>query len=150
MTDAYRFLREVEHRLQMIADEQTQTLPAEREGARALRALSRLCRPRRLRRGAGRRICEKVQGYYARLFEKAPAPDRPDLHFPPMPTITRRSTGWPSSASARPLEASAIVRHWLAGGHRSLKGEVGASHLHELVPVLIEQIGAHRQSERHA
>ena len=28
---AYEFLRRVEHRLQMVADEQTHTLPAERE-----------------------------------------------------------------------------------------------------------------------
>src|SRR6476620_186746 len=32
LTEAYRFLRVVEHRLQMVADEQTHTLPAEPEG----------------------------------------------------------------------------------------------------------------------
>ncbi len=32
MAAAYDFLRKAEHRLQMVADEQTQTLPADREG----------------------------------------------------------------------------------------------------------------------
>ena len=39
-----------------------------------------------------------------------------------------------------PLEASTIVRHWLAGGHRSLKGDMARSHLEALLPVLLEQL----------
>ncbi len=41
---AYAFLRRVEHRLQMVADEQTQRLPFERAGAHALRQILRLRR----------------------------------------------------------------------------------------------------------
>ena len=40
LAEAYRFLRTVEHRLQMVADEQTQTLP---EDAGKLEALARFC-----------------------------------------------------------------------------------------------------------
>ena len=36
---AYRFLRVIEHRLQMVADEQTHTLPAERDDLRPVRPL---------------------------------------------------------------------------------------------------------------
>ena len=39
---AYRYLRRVEHRLQMVADEQTHTLACRSRGAREIRALSRL------------------------------------------------------------------------------------------------------------
>ena len=42
LTAAYTFLRRVEHRLQMQADEQTHTLPSDPAGARRIRALSRL------------------------------------------------------------------------------------------------------------
>jgi glutamate-ammonia-ligase adenylyltransferase len=140
MTDAYRFLRTVEHRLQMIDDEQTQVLPAEREGVeRFARFLGYDSRDAFAAVLVGH--LEKVQGYYARLFEKAPTPDRPDLHFPAdaddVKTLDRLTELGYRSA----LEASAIVRHWFAGGHRSLKGEVAQSHLQELVPALIEQIG---------
>jgi glutamate-ammonia-ligase adenylyltransferase len=140
MTDAYRFLRTVEHRLQMIDDEQTQVLPAEREGVeRFARFLGYDSRDAFAAVLVGH--LEKVQGYYARLFEKAPTPDRPDLHFPAdaddVKTLDRLTELGYRSA----LKASAIVRHWFAGGHRSLKGEVAQSHLQELVPALIEQIG---------
>jgi glutamate-ammonia-ligase adenylyltransferase len=40
-----------------------------------------------------------------------------------------------------PLEASGIVRQWLAGEHRSLTGEAAHSHLTALLPVLLEHIG---------
>jgi glutamate-ammonia-ligase adenylyltransferase len=140
MTDAYRFLRTVEHRLQMIDDEQTQVLPAEREGVeRFARFLGYDSRDAFAAVLVGH--LEKVQGYYARLFEKAPTPDRPDLNFPAdaddVKTLDRLTELGYRSA----LEASAIVRHWFAGGHRSLKGDVAQSHLQELVPALIEQIG---------
>ena len=46
MKAAYCFLRTVEHRLQMVNDEQTQTLAGRARRARTLRALPRLCRPR--------------------------------------------------------------------------------------------------------
>ena len=48
---AYVFLRRAEHRLQMVADEQTHTLPAEDGGASEIRALSRL-RQRAILRGS--------------------------------------------------------------------------------------------------
>ena len=47
---AYAFLRRVEHRLQMVADEQTQRLPFEREALTRFRKILRLHRARRFRR----------------------------------------------------------------------------------------------------
>ena len=38
------------------------------------------------------------------------------------------------------MEASSIIRHWLSGGHRSLKGELARSHLEALLPSLLEHI----------
>ena len=54
MKAAYVFLRTVEHRLQMVNDEQTQTLPAERAELERFARFLGLCRPRRLRQGAAR------------------------------------------------------------------------------------------------
>ena len=83
LAEAYRFLRVVEHRLQMVADEQTHTLPAEREGVE---------RFARFLGFAGRDAfaaallehMRKVQRQYARLFEDAPAAEasRRALAFP--------------------------------------------------------------------
>ena len=63
--------------------------------ARALRPLCRLCRPRRLRRGAARAPAQRAAPLCDAVRERArrskPAGGR--CCFPPMPTIARRSTG---------------------------------------------------------
>ena len=113
----------------MVTDEQTQTLPAERE------ALERFAR---FLGFADRDAFAKVllepsrQGaapLFAAVREDARRRQAGAGCFPPTPTTARRSTGSAELGFRAPLEASAIVRHWLAGGHRSLKGEVarGAS-----------------------
>ena len=139
MKAAYCFLRTVEHRLQMVNDEQTQTLPAER---------AELERFARFLGYAGRDAFAKVlleqldivQRHYSRLFEKAPGADKPELAFPPDADDHKTLDRLAELGFRAPLEASTIVRQWLAGGHRSLKGEVARSHLEALLPVLLEQL----------
>jgi glutamate-ammonia-ligase adenylyltransferase len=138
---AYRFLREVEHRLQMVGDEQTHTLPTDREG---------LERFAKFLGYAGRDAfaaalveqLRKVQRHYAGLFEGAPIQEaaRHSLEFPPeaddRDTLDRLST----LGFKNPLEASARVRHWLAGGPRGLKAETARRNLAELVPLLLVEL----------
>ena len=139
MKAAYCFLRVVEHRLQMVNDEQTQTLPAERaELERFARFLGFDDRD-----SFAEELLvhlNKVQETYARLFEKAPGPERPQLKFPAEAddhkTLDRLSELGFRSA----LEASSIVRHWLAGGHRTLRGEQARAHLEALLPELMEYL----------
>ena len=92
MKAAYCFLRTVEHRLQMVNDEQTQTLPADRAAidhfARFMGFADRDAFARAL---LGH--LNKVQHYYARLFEKEEDIGQPAL-AQLKPTITRRSTGF--------------------------------------------------------
>jgi len=140
MSAAYVFLRTVEHRLQMMNDEQTQTLPAERaEMERFARFLGFADRDAFAKVLLGH--LKKVQHYYARLFEKMPGPDRPEMLFPADADDHKTLDRLMELGFRAPLEASHIVRHWLDGGHRALNGEVAQSHLREIVPVLLEQIG---------
>ncbi len=139
MKAAYGFLRTVEHRLQMVNDEQTQTLPAERADlerfARFLGFSDRDAFAKVLLRHL-----DKVQRHYSRLFEKTPGVDRPALAFPP-DTDDRKTLDRLAELGFRsPLETSAIVRNWLGGVHRSLKGEFARGHLQELLPLLLEHI----------
>jgi glutamate-ammonia-ligase adenylyltransferase len=141
LAGAYRFLRAVEHRLQMIGDEQTHTLPSEREG---------LERFARFLGYAGRDAfaavllehLRKVQRHYARLFEDAPAAEasRRALAFPPDKDSTETLDKLAAMGFRRPLEVSQSVRRWLSGEYRSLKGEFARTHLAELVPVLVDQL----------
>ncbi|MGE5534147.1 MAG: bifunctional [glutamine synthetase] adenylyltransferase/[glutamine synthetase]-adenylyl-L-tyrosine phosphorylase [Acidobacteriota bacterium] len=139
LTEAYRFLRTVEHRLQMVNDEQTQGLPAERQDlerfARFLGYDSRDAFARVLITHLTR-----VQGHYARLFEAAPAADKPALHFPADHDDHKTLDRLSELGFRAPLEASSTVRQWLAGEHRLLKGDVAQTQLRELLPVLLEEI----------
>src|ERR1043166_264418 len=71
LAQAYRFLRTLEHRLQMIEDEQTHALPKSQEGLAQIACFMGFA-------DAGafgevlRGHLETVQGHYLRLFEQAP------------------------------------------------------------------------------
>jgi [glutamine synthetase] adenylyltransferase / [glutamine synthetase]-adenylyl-L-tyrosine phosphorylase len=139
MKAAYGFLRTVEHRLQMVNDEQTQVLPAERESlerfARFLGFKNRDAFAEVLLSHLG-----KVQRHYSRLFEKTEVSDRPALVFPPDVDDHKTLDRLSELGFRAPLEASHIIRHWLSAGHRSLKGDAARSHLQALLPVLLEQL----------
>jgi glutamate-ammonia-ligase adenylyltransferase len=139
MSEAYCFLRSVEHRLQMMNDEQTQTLPADRaDMERFARFLGFADRDAFAAVLLGH--LKKVQHYYAHLFEKMPGPERPEMLFPPDADDHKTLDRLVELGFRSPLEASHIVRHWLAGGHRSLKGELVHTQLQDLLPLLLEHL----------
>ena len=137
---AYCFLRVVENRLQMVADEQTQTLPADREGLEGFARFAGFPD-----RDAFAQVLidhlRNVQKHYAALFERAPSfeAEQRGLSFPPdaddHETLDKLST----MGFRQPLEASALVRRWGTPSFRSLKSAVARSQLAELVPLLIPQ-----------
>ncbi len=140
---AYRFLREVEHRLQMVADEQTHTLPADRAGVERLA---------RFLGFAGRddfaaallAHLTTVQRHYARLFENAPAQDaaRRGLVFPQDADDHETLDKLARMGFRRPIEASASVRRWLAGAPRALRGAAARALLAELAPLLVDRFAS--------
>jgi glutamate-ammonia-ligase adenylyltransferase len=135
---AYRFLRGVEHRLQMVADEQTHTLPSDRAGLdRFARFLGFAERDAFADVFIGH--LRKVQRHYASLFEHAPGFDRRALAFPPHADDRETLDRLVEMGFRQPLQVSAAVRTWLAGGYRSLAGEFARSQLGELVPLLLDR-----------
>ena len=139
MKEAYCFLRTVEHRLQMVNDEQTQVLPTERE---ELEHFSRFLGFSN--RGAFAKVLlghlDKVQHYYARLFEKNHDGDLPALAFPANNDDHITLDRLAGLGFRSPLEASSIIRHWLSGNYRSLKNEAARSSLEALLPALLEDM----------
>ena len=120
MKAAYVFLRAVEHRLQMVNDEQTQTLPAEREELeRFAHFLGFAGRDAFAEKLLGH--LESVQRHYFKLFETAPGTDRPALAFPPDVDDHKTLDRLSERGFRLPLQASATIRHWLAGGARALR-----------------------------
>jgi glutamate-ammonia-ligase adenylyltransferase len=142
MIEAYRFLRVVEHRLQMIEDQQTHTLPADPA------ALDRVAVFLGYRDGEefGTELCRVlslVEKNYAELFEEAPtlsspgnlvftgAEDDPDT----LATLTGLGFHDPSAVSAR-------IRGWHHGRYRATRSQRAREILTELVPALVKAFGS--------
>jgi glutamate-ammonia-ligase adenylyltransferase len=139
LSEAYVFLRRIEHRLQMVADEQTQRLPVETEalerfarffGCETLHAFSEALTTR-LRR---------VEKHYARLFEEAPTlgdsggslvftgvVDDPDT----LKTLDRLGF-------QRPKEATETIRGWHFGRRQAVQSPRAREVLTELTPALLQ------------
>jgi len=135
---AYLFLREVEHRLQMVADEQTHTLPADQDG---VDAFARFLGYSGRDEFAGVLLghMRTVQARYGTLFESAPAEiDDHGMTFPPDADDRQTLDILASMGFRAPLEASAHIRDWLAGRYRSTRPEVARTALSELVPLIVD------------
>ncbi len=141
MAAAYDFLRKAEHRLQMVADEQTQTLPADREGnerfARFLGFDSRndfaAVLTLHLR---------NVQRHYEQLFAAAPSAGGEEraFAFPKDKDDPATLDNLSAMGFRNPLRVSEGVRHWLSGNHRTLTSETARQHLSALLPSLLRSI----------
>ncbi|WP_374545493.1 bifunctional [glutamine synthetase] adenylyltransferase/[glutamine synthetase]-adenylyl-L-tyrosine phosphorylase [Rhodoblastus sp.] len=139
LANAYRFLRAVEHRLQMREDHQTQRLP---EDEAALKAFARFCGYAGTA-GFSRdllRHFHAVEKHYARLFEHAPGLDTRagNLVFTgstddPETLETLRDMGFRD-----PARAAETVRGWHFGRRPAVRSARAREVLTELAPGLLE------------
>jgi glutamate-ammonia-ligase adenylyltransferase len=137
---AYRFLRVVEHRLQMVNDDQTHTLPSDREGLERFARFAGF-RSRDAFAEALLGHLRSVQRHYARLFEDVPArSETRALSFPAKADDRETLDRLGAMGFRSPPETSAAVRRWLSGAYPSLKGEFARNQFGELVPLLIERL----------
>ena len=139
---AYIFLRMIEHRLQMIDDEQTQRLPAE---SRDLDRFAAFCgyRPAAFRE-ALLGHCHRVEAYYARLFEEADNLDSKlgDLVFTgsdddPATLQTLRRMGF-----MFPERAAETIRGWHFGRRQAIRSARARETLTEIVPSILQALSA--------
>ncbi len=141
LAQAYRFLRTVEHRLQMVDDAQTQRLPDDagklERFARFAGFADRAAFEAALLAEAGR-----VQNHYALLFEAAPdlSAGIGDLVFSgagedPATLKTLRELGF-----REPERAVETVRGWHFGRRPAVRSPRAREVLTELVPVLIQAL----------
>ena len=138
LSDAYRFLRRVEHRLQMVADEQTQRLPME---AAPLARFAKFCgyaRVEAFTRDLTHHL-RLVEKHYARLFEDAPTlgDEEGSLVFTgvaddPETLTTLRRLGF-----QKPEEATETIRGWHFGRRSAVRSARAREVLTELIPGLL-------------
>jgi [glutamine synthetase] adenylyltransferase / [glutamine synthetase]-adenylyl-L-tyrosine phosphorylase len=141
LTQSYCFLRMVEHRLQMIADEQTQTLPQSPE---KLEALARFCGFPGAAAFAAKLATEleRVQSHYVRLFEHSPELTSGDANM-----VFAGEADDPGTVEAlttmgyqRPAEVIKAVRGWHHGRYPAVRTARARELLTEVQPTLIEAL----------
>ncbi len=143
LTNEYWFLRDVEHRIQMVADEQTHSLPdsesellriARLSGFKTAAAFSQRLRTSLL----------AVEKHYAALFEAAPelSTGLGNLVFTgddddPGTVETLKSLGF-----KRPSDMCRIIRTWHFGRYKATQSAEARERLTELTPSLLRAFGA--------
>jgi len=140
MIAAYRFLRHVEHRLQMVDDHQTQTLPA---AAAELAAFARFAGFESTEAFSAEllRHLGNVEDHYADLFEEAPPLGGPgNLVFTgtdddPETVATIGRLGFADGASV-----SKVIRGWHHGRYRAMRSTRARELLTEITPKLLESL----------
>ena len=142
LSNAYRFLREIEHRLQMVADEQTQRLPSDDD---ELKRFARFCGYSGIAAFSKSLIAisKQVERHYARLFEEGAnlAVGEGSLVFTgtvddPATIATLRRMGF-----SEPEKATEIVRGWHFGRRSAVTSARAREVLTELVPAMLESFG---------
>jgi [glutamine synthetase] adenylyltransferase / [glutamine synthetase]-adenylyl-L-tyrosine phosphorylase len=142
LAEAYGFLRRVEHRLQMVDDRQTHSLPADAKGMAAIATFLGYRDPATFQAELLQRL-RCVEGHYARLFEEAPSLAGPggNLVFTgtdddPGTLETLRGLGFREASAA-----SGIVRRWHHGRYRATRSARARELLTELMPALLKSLG---------
>ena len=134
---AYRFLRTVEHRIQMVDDQQTHRMPESDAGVAALATFLGFADPDALRTTLIHAL-STVEDHYADLFEEADSlSSSGNLVFTggeddPATLATLRQMGY-----ANPAGVGAVVRGWHHGRYRCTRSVKARELLTELIPALL-------------
>jgi glutamate-ammonia-ligase adenylyltransferase len=147
LTRAYRFLRQVEHRVQMVADRQTHALPATAEGFAALATFMGFATPDAFAETLLSHLLA-VQRLYDSFFEAADDADSLEvgaLGAPPPEATVARLTGLGFNDPLRVVE---IIRRWMAGRPRALRSERSRALLDTLLPRILEAIAGQPQPDQ--
>jgi glutamate-ammonia-ligase adenylyltransferase len=141
LSERYRYLRRVEHRLQMIADEQTHTIPADADGAARLAAFLG-------EESAGafeRRLLETfkdVRALTAPFFEprRMRGGKSAGLNFSGVDNDPETLGALAAMGFERPAGVADAIRRWRAGEMRATRSQRSRALVAEMTPQLIDAL----------
>ncbi len=143
LAESYQFLRMLEHRLQMVADEQTQTLPVAAEALQSLAAFAGFATFDAFVAALTQRLVT-VQRHYSQLFEASP-----ELTAKGSNMVFVGATDDPATVTAlaamgysTPSTVIEGVRGWHHGRVRAVRTSRARELLTEVQPRLIEALAA--------
>ncbi|MEP1443008.1 MAG: bifunctional [glutamine synthetase] adenylyltransferase/[glutamine synthetase]-adenylyl-L-tyrosine phosphorylase [Hyphomicrobiales bacterium] len=136
LSDHYRFLRNVEHRIQMRFDEQTHTLPKEDDAFEAIGCLMGFAT--RTEFEAALLACfQSVSSHYANLFEADDEDALSTIAFPadnddPATLQALEELGFENS-----VQVSTTIRQWQSGHYKAMRSEKAREALAVMLPKLL-------------
>jgi glutamate-ammonia-ligase adenylyltransferase len=147
LAEDYRFLRQVEHRLQMINDRQTHSIPTKPEDLTRLAVFMGFPDTAAFARTLIDQLT-RVREHYASVFEVLPSPlyevvPQASLDFrgddpkPPDTIVALKGMGF-----ARPEHIVARVRSWVSGHIRALRSARARELMDQMLPTILSRIGA--------
>ena len=141
LTEAYLFLRRIENRLQMVGDQQTHIIPAEREELDRVARLSGFADTNEFGDALLAQF-KRVEAHYEALFEKIPEPPRS------APNIVVADESDPAALAglerlgfSNPAAAVAAIRAWQSGRYAATRSERTRERLTEFLPSLLDAFG---------
>ncbi|MGE0241061.1 MAG: bifunctional [glutamine synthetase] adenylyltransferase/[glutamine synthetase]-adenylyl-L-tyrosine phosphorylase [Parvibaculaceae bacterium] len=141
LAEAYDVLRVIEHRIQMVADEQTHVLPEDRQAFDSLSRLAGFADPAQFEAKL-RATFELVQGHYAALFK-----DAEDLGTEAGSLVFTGGRDDPETLETltgmgfkRASEIAAMVRSWHFGRYGATRSARARELLTEIMPALLTSL----------
>ncbi|MEY9630703.1 bifunctional [glutamine synthetase] adenylyltransferase/[glutamine synthetase]-adenylyl-L-tyrosine phosphorylase [Sinorhizobium fredii] len=148
LVDAYWFLRDVEHRIQMVHDEQTHLMPEREAELRRIASMLGFEDTASFAREFSR-VLRTVERRYAQLFEQEArlSAETGNLVFTgqqddPDTLETLKSLGF-----QRPSDIARIIRTWHYGRYRATQSVEARERLTELTPELLRVFGESRRAD---
>lgn len=141
LTDAYGFLRTLEHRLQMVNDEQTHRMPRNQEGVACIAAFMGFADEDAFRMRL-RTVLETVQQHYAQLFEHEPSAAQEEEAFVFSGTDNDPATlrALNEMGFSGPAAVIDIVRGWHFGRIPATRAARSRELLTKLTPLLLRAL----------
>jgi glutamate-ammonia-ligase adenylyltransferase len=147
LEEAYRFLRQVEHRLQMVNDRQTHSLPDKPDDLTRIALFLNFPDAGSFARSLIHQLT-RVRTHYAAVFEVLPSPlyetsrgasldFRGDDPSPAATVAALKGMGF-----ARPEHIVARVRAWVTGHVRALRSERARELMDQMLPTILARIGS--------
>ena len=139
LTAAYEFLRRVEHRLQMVADEQTHALPDDAEAVERFANFFGYENRAAFAKDLLGHL-NIVQGHYGKLFEGDPAGSvkLPQVDYGAGPQDARLLDHLTTLGFKKPVAVAGTLQLWMQGDYRALRNEATKAAFIEFVPGLID------------
>ncbi|RWX75995.1 bifunctional [glutamine synthetase] adenylyltransferase/[glutamine synthetase]-adenylyl-L-tyrosine phosphorylase [Neorhizobium lilium] len=148
LTEAYWFLRDVEHRIQMVRDEQTHSLPTTDA---ELKRIAFMLGFETVEAFSARleQVLRTVEKRYARLFEQEAklSSGAGNLVFTGQKDDPDTLKTLAALGFQRPADMSRVIRTWHNGRYRATQSAEARERLTELTPDLLKAFGESRRAD---